>query len=78
MENAVSRTADSQSTESLTPEDRLLTFRQVIALLGYHSNTSHTIRRLARRGQIKAVRLNERVMRYTESSVRALIAGGGA
>jgi predicted DNA-binding transcriptional regulator AlpA len=76
--NAAPQTADSRSTESLTPQERLLTFRQVIALLGYHSNTSHTIRRLARRGQLKAVRLNERVIRYSESSVRALIAGGGA
>lgn len=71
-----SKIADSQSTESTTaPADRLLTFREVGALLGFSCRTGHTARAYAARGQIRAVRLNERVIRYSEASVRELIAG---
>jgi predicted DNA-binding transcriptional regulator AlpA len=58
--------------------DRLLTFREVHALTGSACKTGHYARALAARGQIKAVRLNERVVRYTESSVRALVGGNAA
>jgi hypothetical protein len=55
--------------------DRLLTFREVNRLIGSACKTSHTARTLAARGQIKVVRLNERLMRFSEASVRDLIAG---
>lgn len=55
--------------------DRLLNFRQVAALTGSACKTGHHARALAARGQIRAVRINERVIRYSEQSVLALIAG---
>lgn len=55
--------------------DRLLTFREVQALIGSTCKTAHTSLSLARRGMIKAVRINERTIRYTESSVLELISG---
>ena len=55
--------------------DRLLTFREVHALVGSTCRTAHTALRLARRGLIEQVRLNERVIRYKESSVLKLVAG---
>ncbi len=65
-----------QITESTTaPADRLLTFRQVGERIGLACKTSHTARALAARGQLVAVRINERVVRFTESSVLALVAG---
>lgn len=53
--------------------DKLIDFRAVNALLGLRCRTSHTARALARRGQIRAVRLNERVVRYSLASVVALV-----
>jgi len=58
--------------------DRLLDFRAVHALVGSKCKTGHTARALAARGQIRAVRFNERVVRYSEKSVFALVAGKGA
>lgn len=58
--------------------DRLLTFREVNALLGLHCRTAHTVRGYAARGLIRAVRLNGRMVRYSQASVLALIAGQGA
>lgn len=55
--------------------DRLLTFREVHALIGSTCRTAHTALNLARRGLIEQVRLNERVIRYKESSVLKLVAG---
>lgn len=55
--------------------DRLLAFRDVHALTGSTCKTGAYARQLAARGLIKCVRLNERTLRYTESSVRQLIAG---
>lgn len=55
--------------------DRLLTFRQVNEALGFNCKTSHTVRNLAKRGQITAVRINGRTVRFTESSVSKLISG---
>lgn len=64
----------TQTTAAPTGE-RLLTFREVHQLLGLRCRTGHTARALAARGQIRCVRLNGRVLRYTEASVRALIDG---
>lgn len=58
--------------------DRAITFREVNQLVGSSCKTSHTARSLARRGLIKPIRLNERVIRYSEASVRELINRGGA
>ena len=55
--------------------DRLLTFREVNEALGFNCKTSHTARNLAKRGQITAVHINERTVRFTEASVRNLISG---
>ena len=64
----------SQSAPTAQP-DRLIAFRDVHALTGSTCKTGAYARQLAARGLIKCVRLNERTLRYTESSVRALIAG---
>lgn len=55
--------------------DRLIGFREVYALTGSNCRTGHTARALAARGQIKAVRINERVMRYSLRSVLELVNG---
>jgi hypothetical protein len=72
MKTAVSAT--------IAPEqgDRLLTFREVHALLGSTCKTGHYARALAKRGKIRAVYLNERVMRYSAASVQKLIGGNGS
>jgi predicted DNA-binding transcriptional regulator AlpA len=71
--------ADSRQVESTAAQpDRLLHFREVHALIGSSCRTGHTARALAARNQIKAVRINGRVIRYSEASVRALIAGTAA
>jgi predicted DNA-binding transcriptional regulator AlpA len=57
------------------PADRLIGFREVSALVGSACKTSHTARNLARRGLIRAVQINERVVRFSEASVRAFING---
>ena len=44
-------------------------------MLGFNCKTSHTARNLAKRGQITAVHINERTVRFTESSVRNLVSG---
>jgi hypothetical protein len=71
---AASRLFEAPTTA--TPQgDRLLTFRQVAALTGSACKTGHHARELARRGQIRVVRINERTLRYSEQSVLALVAG---
>ena len=67
-ENQSAHTAPAQA-------DRLLTFRQVYDFTGNACKTGHAARLLAARGLIRCVRLNERCLRYTESSVRALVEG---
>jgi predicted DNA-binding transcriptional regulator AlpA len=57
------------------PADRLIGFREVSALVGSACKTSHTARNLARRGLIRAVQINERVVRFSEASVLAFING---
>jgi hypothetical protein len=74
----VSTAAASGKNEAntATPKgDRLLTFREVHSLIGSDCKTAHTARALAARGQIRAVKLNARVTRYSEQSVLALVAG---
>ena len=69
-------TVKNEATPATAKSDRLLTFQQVHALLGSSCKTGHYARSLAARGQITARRLNERVIRYSEASVNALIEGG--
>lgn len=57
------------------PADRLIGFRAVNEIVGSRCKTGHYALALARRGLIEAVRLNERVIRYRESSVLRLAAG---
>jgi hypothetical protein len=59
----------------IPPADRLIGFREVNRLVGSACKTSHTARSLARRGLIRAVRVNERYLRFSESSVFAFIGG---
>lgn len=77
MLNAPSKkTADSRPTESTAaPADRLLHFAEVHALLGSNCKTGHTARAYAAKGFIRAVRITERTIRYSENSVRDFIAG---
>lgn len=62
------------SSKPVTPNDRLIDFREVMQLLGLRCRTGHTARALATRGQIRMVRLNERTIRFSEASVHELIA----
>lgn len=55
--------------------DKLIDFRQVNNLIGSKCQSGHTARALAVRGQITAIRINERVIRYSQASVLAFIAG---
>ncbi len=76
--SASSNAADSRLSESNSQADRGLTFREVNELLGLHCRTSHTARAYAAQGKIRSIRINERVIRFSENSVRALLAGGAA
>ena len=67
----------TQSIQSPSAADRLIGFREVNHLVGSACKTSHTARNLARRGQIRAVHVNGRCVRFSESSVLAFIADGG-
>lgn len=77
MNRKPSKAAASGQSEALATAqaDRLITAADVMALLGLKCRTAHTALNLARRGKIKAVKINERVIRYSEASVRALVAG---
>jgi hypothetical protein len=55
--------------------DRLVDHRRVNELLGLKCKTSHTARAYADRGLIRAVRINARVVRFSEQSVIALLSG---
>lgn len=68
--------ATNEATPVTAPADRLLNYKEVNAVIGSQCRTSHTARKLARRGLIKAIRLNDRVIRYSELSVLALVEGG--
>jgi len=56
-------------------EDSLLNFREVNRMLGSRCKSGHFALRLAKKGQIRGVFLNARIVRYSENSVRDLIAG---
>ena len=57
--------------------DRLVDHRRVNELLGLKCKTSHTARNYANQGLIRAVRINARVVRFSENSIIALLAGQG-
>jgi hypothetical protein len=70
------RSVENQIGTSATPSgDRLLDRTEANRLLGLKGNTTHTLRAMASRGQIEAVRLNARVLRFRESSLLRLING---
>jgi hypothetical protein len=69
------KTAPEKTDTTTAPADKLIGFRQVHALIGSNCKTGHTARAYAAQGKIRAVRLNERVVRYSENSVLELIAG---
>tara|TARA_R110000822_G_scaffold163776_3_gene304020 strand:- start:268 stop:726 length:459 start_codon:yes stop_codon:yes gene_type:complete len=62
-------------TVPLVKTNRLLTFREVNAMIGSVCKTSHPALGLARKGLIECVRINERTIRFSESSVLKLVAG---
>lgn len=64
------------SDETSAVADKLIDFRAVNSLLGLRCRTSHTARAMAHRGQIRAVSLNGRVMRYSLASVMELVLAG--
>lgn len=59
---------------SSNTSDRLVDFRYFNEITGSRCKTSHTARQYAKRGLIRAVRLNARVLRYSEASIRQFIA----
>jgi len=65
----------AQPPPQYATSDRLLTFSEVGKLVGSHCKTGHYARSLAANGLIRSVRINSRVIRYSERSVMALIAG---
>jgi hypothetical protein len=69
------RTNDYSTAQKNPPADKLIGFREVNDLLGMECKTGHTARAFAARGQIRAVRVNSRVVRYSLSSVLELVAG---
>jgi hypothetical protein len=69
------RNAPASGKKEAPDTDKAITFREVNDLTGSACKTSHTARALAARGQIRAIRINERVVRYSLNSVLALISG---
>lgn len=72
--NMVQKLSSSPSQSPLAT-DRLIDFREVGQLIGLRCKTSHTARSLADRGQIRAVYINDRTIRYSANSVLNLVAG---
>ncbi len=68
----------NEATHATAQADRLLPFIEVNRLIGSRCRTGHTARALMRKGLIVGRKLNERVIRYSENSVLALIAGRAA
>ncbi len=62
-------------SQSPLATDRLIDFREVGQLIGLRCKTSHSARSLADRGQIRAVYINDRTIRYSANSVLDLVAG---
>ena len=65
----------THDTSASLPPDKLISFQDVNHLIGSKCRTGHTARALAAKGLIRVIRINERVLRYSEASVRELIAG---
>jgi hypothetical protein len=68
------KNATTASLHLPTP-DRLVDHRRVNELLGLRCKTSHTARNYAKQNLIRAVRINARVVRFSENSIIALLAG---
>lgn len=68
--------AKNEANLATANADRLLRYQEVNRAIGSKCRSAHTARNLARRGLIKSVRINERVIRYSERSVLALVEGG--
>ena len=68
----------NEASHATAQADRLLPFIEVNRIIGSRCRTGHTARTLMRKGLIKGIRINERVIRYSENSVLALIAGRAA
>jgi len=77
QEFGASRTKTEEATNNpaTAHADRLLTYQEVNSAIGSRCRTGHTARNLARRGLIRQVKINERVIRYSERSVRDLVEG---
>lgn len=58
-----------------TAPDRLVGHRRFNELLGLKCKTSHVARSYAEKGLIRAVRINARVVRFSENSIIALVNG---
>ena len=58
--------------------DEAIDFRRVYELLGLRCKTAHTALSYARKGLIRAIRINARTIRYSKRSVVALIDGESA
>ena len=69
------QTLRSSLSQSPLATDRLIDFREVGQLLGLRCQTSHSARAYAARGQIRAVYINDRTIRYSANSVLDLVAG---
>ena len=54
--------------------NRLLTFREVNAMIGSICKTAHPALNLARKGLIESVRINQRTIRFNEASVHKFVA----
>jgi len=57
--------------------DRPVDHRRFNELLGLKSKTAHTARQYAKRGWIRAYRLNARVIRYSEQSILEFLHNSG-
>jgi hypothetical protein len=62
---------------SQSAPDRLVDHRRFNELIGLNCKTSHTARNYAQQGLIRAVRINARVIRFSENSIFELLAGKG-
>jgi len=69
------KTNSDQVPQAAQREDCLVDFREVNRMLGSRCKSGHAALRLAKKGLIRAVFFNSRIVRYGEQSVRDLIAG---
>ena len=59
----------AQHTQQMQTPEKMYSPREVMELLGFNSKTNHTVHRLIDSGQLRAVRLNSRVIRIPGSSI---------